>query len=254
MKNLVSIIINCKNGHLFLKKSISSVILQTYKNWEIIFFDNRSNDNSILIAKSFNDKRIKIFKANKSLKLYDARNQAIKYAKGKYITFLDTDDFWEREKLNIQINFLKKRKLKFCYSNLNLKFKNKKKVFLSRKKNTIISTQNLLHEYDIGILTVMAERKLFLQNKFKKKYEIIGDFDLFIRLSEITTIGYISKCLATYRIHSSNLSKKKKDIHIRELSSWIKENKKKFNKKGLPLYRIKINLLKLKIQNLISFG
>ena len=120
MKNLVSIIINCKNGHPFLKKSISSVIFQTYKNWEIIFFDNYSSDNSVLIAKSFNDKRIKIFKSNKSLRLYDARNQAIKHAKGKYITFLDTDDFWEQKKLNTQINFLKKRKLKFCYSNLNL--------------------------------------------------------------------------------------------------------------------------------------
>ena len=99
----------------------------------------------------------------------------------------------------------------------------------------------------------MAERKLFLQNKFNKKYEIIGDFDLFIRLSEITQIGYVNECLATYRIHSTNLSKKKKNIHIRELSSWIKNNKKKFDKKGLPLYPIKLNLLKLKIQNLISF-
>ena len=121
MKNLVSIIINCKNGRSFLKKSISSVILQTYKNWEIIFFDNCSSDSSILIAKSFKDKRIKIFKANKSLKLYDARNQAIKYAKGKYITFLDTDDFWGRRKLTTQINFLNKKKIKILLFKFKIK-------------------------------------------------------------------------------------------------------------------------------------
>jgi len=253
MEKKVSIIMNCKNGQTFLRNSISSVIRQTYKNWELIFFDNFSKDKSIEIAKTFNDKRIKILKAKKSLKLYDARNEALKFAKGKYITFLDTDDFWNSKKLKTQIDFLKKNNLKFCYSNLNLKFKNKKNLFIKKDKDHLRSTQSLLKNYDIGILTVMVEKKLFSYKRFNKQFEIIGDFDLFIRLSEITLIGYINKCLATYRIHNYNLSRRKKNIHIKELDFWIKKNKSRLKNMGLSIRSIKINLLKLRIQNLINF-
>ena len=99
----------------------------------------------------------------------------------------------------------------------------------------------------------MAERKLFSQKKFNKKFEIIGDFDLFIKLSEVTSIGYINKCLATYRIHNYNLSKRKKNIHIKELDFWIKKNKLRFKNMRLSIRSVKINLFKLKIQNLFNF-
>ena len=62
-KNLVSIIINCYNGEKYLKEAILSIKAQTYKNWELIFWDNRSHDNSRKIVKSFNDIRIKYFLA-----------------------------------------------------------------------------------------------------------------------------------------------------------------------------------------------
>ena len=103
---LVSVIMNCHNGEQFLKKSIDSIIQQNYKNWELIFFDNVSNDNSKKILKNYKDKRIKYFKSNKYLKLYAARNKAISYAKGKYISFLDTDDLWRKDKIKKQIRLL----------------------------------------------------------------------------------------------------------------------------------------------------
>ena len=91
---LVSIIMNCHNGEKYLKKSIKSVISQNYKNWELIFWNNQSKDNSKKIFKLFNDKRLKYFESKKFQKLYEARNSAIKNAKGEYICFLDTDDWW----------------------------------------------------------------------------------------------------------------------------------------------------------------
>ena len=69
---------NCYNGEKYLRKSIQSVINQKYKDWELIFFDNCSNDQSFSIAKSFNNKKIKLFKSKKYLKLYKARNTALK--------------------------------------------------------------------------------------------------------------------------------------------------------------------------------
>ena len=93
-KPLISVIINCRNGEKFLRECVKSVLFQSYKNWEIIFFDNKSSDNSLNIIKSFNDPRIKIFvnKNKNFLNLYEARNVAISKSKGEYITFIDVDD------------------------------------------------------------------------------------------------------------------------------------------------------------------
>ena len=95
-KDLISIIINCYNGEKYLARSIKSVINQSHKNWEIIFWDNKSTDNSFKILNKFKDKRIKYFLSPKHEKLYNARNSAIKKAKGKFIAFLDTDDTWKK--------------------------------------------------------------------------------------------------------------------------------------------------------------
>ena len=92
-------------------------------------------------------------------------------------------------KINLKYNLilLLKKILKFCYTNFYIKSKNKK--ILKIKNNIEVNTQSLLNDYNIGILTVMIERKILLKNKFNKKYEIIGDFDLFIKLSTFLKIG-----------------------------------------------------------------
>ena len=74
---LISVIINCHNGEEYLDNCIKSVLNQTYKNWEIIFFDNNSSDKSSKLLKSYNDHRIKYFKSSKTYTLYKARNLAV---------------------------------------------------------------------------------------------------------------------------------------------------------------------------------
>ena len=102
---LVSIIMNCHNGQEFLEEAIKSVLSQKYQNWELIFWDNFSTDNSKKILQEFSDERIKYFKSNKFTNLYEARNLAIEKSKGEYIGFLDTDDLWATDKLQKQIDF-----------------------------------------------------------------------------------------------------------------------------------------------------
>ena len=77
MDKLVSIIVNCNDGEKYLEKCILSILGQTYKNFEIIFFDNYSLDKSKKIINNFNDKRIKYYYSGNKLSLYDARNKAI---------------------------------------------------------------------------------------------------------------------------------------------------------------------------------
>ena len=250
---LVSVIINCHNGEKYLKESILSVIKQTYKNWEIIFWNNKSSDKSEKIVKSFKDKRIKYFKSNKFQKLYRTRNLAIKKSKGKYICFIDTDDLWNKNKLAAQINLFRKKKCKIVYSNFYIKNENMRKSYLSYNRSLPEGdiTQDLLDNYCIGILTIMIDKSIFKSNKFNDRYNVIGDFDLFLKLSIRHRIYAIQKPLATFRVHSRNFSSRNLGLYLEELQSWFKKNRFKLYN-DFNLKQVKVNILKLKTKKIIK--
>ena len=251
---LVSIIMNCYNGEKFLKKAISSVLDQNYQNWELIFWDNQSKDDSKKILYSFKkDKRIKYYYAKSFSTLYKARNLAIKKAKGKYLCFLDTDDFWKKNFLN---TFMRRVKLqdhdvicsKFDIYNQKKKIK---KINETKKIPKILSTQFLLNNYVIGIIAIIIKRTIFLKYNFNNKYNIIGDFDLFLRLSKKYKIHHINNSLATYRYHSKSLSLTRIDLYIDEVKNWLLLNKKD-SKNIYDFSSIKLNLFKLRVKRFIS--
>ena len=115
-KDLVSIITPTYNCAKFIGATIESVLNQTYQNFEMIIVDDASKDNTEEVVKSFKDKRIKYIRLSKNSGPAVARNRAMEEAKGKYMAFLDSDDLWKREKLEKQINFIKKNKYKIICS------------------------------------------------------------------------------------------------------------------------------------------
>ena len=250
---LISVIVNCHNGEKYLIECINSILNQSYKNLEIIFWDNCSTDDSKKIIDRFKDKRIKKFKSKKFVKLYNARNLAIKKSKGKYIAFLDTDDTWKNNKLFEQIKVLKKNnKVKIIFSNYHLKNEKKNLNYLKYKKHLPSGyiTQNLLDDYSIGILTVLIKKEIFKNTRFNTSYDVIGDFDFFINASLKHEIYSIQKSLATYRVHYDNLSSKKIDVYLFEIRNWVKKNLKKQNLKKYNFKNIKKLIIKLKIKYL----
>lgn len=98
---------NCFNSETYLSDSIESVLSQTYQNWELIFWDNKSTDSSASIFKSFTDKRLKYFYAKKHTTLGEARNKALEKVTGKFVAFLDCDDLWLERKLEKQLQYFK---------------------------------------------------------------------------------------------------------------------------------------------------
>ena len=244
---------NCHNGEKYLDQSIRSVLNQSYENWELIFFNNSSKDKSKNIINNYlQDKRIKYFESNKFLNLYDARNQAIRKSKGQYIRFLDTDDYWDKNKLQIQLNFIKKNNCKMLYSKYYILNQIKKKKYLNKKRKLISGnlTQSFLDDYSVGILTAIFKRSIFDKIRFNKRYNIVGDFDFFLRVSLFYKIYVINKPLATYRHHELNLSNIKLDTHIQELNSWIKKNAIKF--KSYSLVNLKFYIFKLKLKKILK--
>ena len=207
---LVSVIMNCYNGEKYLKESIESVISQTYKNWELIFWDNRSNDKSSNIFKEYTDKRFKYFYSKDHTTLYKARNLAIEKSTGDFIAFLDTDDLWHKNKLELQMNYFNNKEIGVVFSNCWIlkENTNKKKLYIKGKLPSGMIFNQLIDNYNVGILTAIIRKKFFLEliHKFDDRFSIIGDYDLFLRLSKICLFQASQEPLASYRLHGNNLS------------------------------------------------
>jgi len=231
---LVSIIINCFNGEKYLHEALNSVLNQTYKNWEIIFWDNKSTDSSAKIFNSYNDKRFKYFCSNEHTSLYKARNLAIEKSKGEFISFLDADDLWDKNKLNLQIPYFSNPEVGVVYTNLWILKKNikKKKIHTKKKLTRGKIYEELIKNYNIGIITTVIRKSYFfkLKKKFDERFMLIGDFDLFLRLAKICIFESIQIPLAFYRLHGKNVSTINKEKEIAEFEIWLSENKDNLSK------------------------
>lgn len=100
-QTLVTVVIPTYNHAEFLKRALDSVVAQTYKDWEAIVVNNFSTDNTIVIVESFNDERIRLINFRNNGIIAASRNRGIEAARGKYVAFLDSDDIWYPEKLQV---------------------------------------------------------------------------------------------------------------------------------------------------------
>ena len=245
---LVSIIINCFNGEKYLSQAVESVLEQTYKNWEIILWDNRSTDKSSEIYKNYKDKRLKYFYADKHTSLYEARNLAIEKSSGDFISFLDTDDLWDKQKLELQMHYFNNPNVGVVFSNLWVIKKNKdrRKIYTKKKLPSGKIFHQLIKNYNVGIVTTVIRKKYFLEleNKFDVRFSIIGDFDLILRLSKLCHFESIQMPLAFYRLHGKNLSTIRKEKEIEEYEIWLKENKCNLNSSDLNIIQRYVNYRK----------
>ena len=237
---LVSIVINCYNGEKYLRKSIESILDQSYKNLELIFWDNHSTDQTRNIIKSYDDSRIKYFFSQNHTTLYQARNLALKECKGDFVSFLDADDYYLKDKIAKQLLYFKDEKVGVIYSNYYRYYEDikKKKLLTNKMLPSGNLTQYILEESQISFMTVIVRKKSLdsLEFNFDPKYSIIGDYDLLYRLSFNWDFYYINEPLAVYRIHDENFSKNS-ILFIDELKDWYNKNYNSFINKKNYIYK-----------------
>lgn len=222
---LVSIIINCYNGEQYLLEALKSVLIQTYSNWEVIFWDNQSSDGSSQIFHSIKDSRFRYYYAPDHTKLYEGRNRAFAHARGDFVAFLDVDDFWEADKLERQIALFNDPNVGVVYGNyFNLR---------GQVVTTFVPLKYLLPEgeilnralenYQVGMLTLMVRRDvaLALKGPFNPNFEIIGDFDFVIRMLRISQARAVQHPIATYRIHENSVTSKNYWLSLDEFDEWF---------------------------------
>jgi glycosyltransferase involved in cell wall biosynthesis len=224
----VSVIMNCYNGSKYLTQAIESVIQQTYPNWELIFWDNRSIDQSARIIKSFQDSRIKYFLSESHTKLSTARNAAINESSGELIAFLDVDDWWEPQKLQRQVPQFQDDTVGLACSNFWILDERISNIKLAYSSSIPSGHQlgSLLRKYTVALPTLVIRKSLLNGTKlpFNPAYHIIGDFDLVIRLSAQAKVARLDDPLATYRIHGHNESVINFDLRASEILDWVEKN------------------------------
>ncbi|MCX5782689.1 MAG: glycosyltransferase family 2 protein [Elusimicrobia bacterium] len=217
----VSVIMNCYNSAPYLREAIDSVYAQTFKDWEIVFLDNASTDESANIAKSY-DPKIKYFKEEIKVTLGAARNLALKHVKGEYITFLDCDDVWLPTKLEKQIEIMNsKPEIDFIYSNyiINDQVDNKKRVWTTHPQPSGDVFGAFLSVYPVALLTVMIRKKAVyeLPEYFDERLGFAEEYDLFMRILMNHKAEYMSEPLSSYRVHSKMSTLNKMVDNIKEM-------------------------------------
>ncbi|MDB2481936.1 glycosyltransferase [Gammaproteobacteria bacterium] len=240
----VSILMNCYNSALFLKESIDSVMCQSYEDWEIIFWDNQSTDNSAEIIKQYKDKRIKYFYAPMHTSLYIGRSQGLKHCEGKYLAFLDCDDLWLPDKLEKQVDIFEKNK-KVVLVHSNTVFFNsdtkKEKILNSKKRMSgYIFEENILN-YQFSLETVMVRLTTVFENSIDfSDYNMIGDRDFLSMVCFYGDVYYIDEILGKWRIHANNYSKVLHIGYPKELKKMYLRFKKQFKDRFTKNMRVKI--------------
>ena len=259
-KPLITIIMNCYNGELYLTQALESILKQTYSKWELIFWDNHSTDKSAEILNKFNEKRFRYFFSEKHTILHKARNLAIKRAQGEFITFLDTDDWWISNKLELQLELFKNKNINLVYGNCWLVNNNtwiKKKIFSKKKLPTGRVLEEILKNYLIPLPTIMIRKSAFDQSNyfFDERFKIIGDFDICVRLVTIWEFDCVQKPIAFYRIHGKNFLSLNKDIEIKELQIWYDEMKEHPEiSKNKELWQVSQKISYLKTLKIVLHG
>jgi len=255
---------NCHNGEKYLEESLQSVLNQGYRNWELVFFDNASTDQSKDIFNTFKDKRFKYFFSKKKNNLYKARNLAIAKTKGDFIAFIDVDDWWEKNNLSKRKLFFKSKEYAFSYSNCFYYFEKNKKKKLFTKNNLPYGHifNELSKNYFVNLSSIVL-RKSFLYKLdyfFNSQYNIIGDFDLILRLSEKYLAHSVNEPLVNIRYHDYNFSRLNRDLFYKEYKNWYekiiklknyKKNKNIFFNK-LKYLEIAKDLFKLRNWNIFN--
>lgn len=206
--SLVSIITPTYNSEKFISETLKSVLNQTYTNWELLITDDLSTDNTVAIIESHakNDSRIKLFKLEKNSGAAIARNNSIHNSRGRYIAFLDSDDLWMLNKLELQIEFMKKGNYALTYTSYE-KFKNKDTFISNIYSLNKLNYNNMLKNNYIGCLTAIYDSKL-LGKMFMPNIRRRQDYALWLKILKRIDYAYgLDMVLSKYRVLETSLSK-----------------------------------------------
>lgn len=237
MSPVVSILVPTYNRSQLLKKTIDSILAQTYLNYEIIIVDNCSTDETEDTVNEFDDIRIRYYKNNCNIGAIHNHNRALRLAVGKYICTFSDDDIMLPDNLFLKVEVLESFPqvglVHSCISSIDEKgsvtsnghwnaHTNAGKAISNKSLMTASEAYDLLYnEWNFISMPSVLIRKSVLDEyrlEFNNQLEYLIDWDLWIKLAKHTNFFYLKNSLVFYRSHSNNESSfLNKYIYIKEL-------------------------------------
>lgn len=229
--SLVSIIIPAYNAQEYIGETIESVLAQSYKNWELLIIDDGSIDNTkIIIEYYLSDSRIHYF-FQSNIGVSVARNKGISHANGDFIAFLDSDDTWNTNNLDLKIQCLKYFNVDFVFSDANI-IDDKSKII----NNPIIGTdENILEQYLLWIKPVIPgpssnlilRKECFVNLCFDPALSTAADQDFCFNLVARYRGKRVPEILINYRFLQNSMSRNIETMEKDHIAVYLKAEKNK---------------------------
>jgi glycosyltransferase involved in cell wall biosynthesis len=211
---LVSIIMNIWNGAPYLREAIDSVIAQTFRNWELIAWDDCSTDTSAEIVKSYRDPRIRYVRAAEQVPLGQARSLALREVRGEWIAFLDQDDIWVADKLAKQlalatsapdVGLVYGRTVSFTVSG-------KRRDFDHRHEFEPLPEGAILDRLFIDACFLAMSSAMFRRSALEElgnippNIQMSPDYHMYLGVLQRHTARAVQDVICYYRLHNSNMT------------------------------------------------
>lgn len=208
MKPEISIITPFFNSKNYILEMIKSVKKQSFRNWELIVIDDCSTDETYKFIKKIKDKRIKFLRNKKNMGAGLSRNIGTKKAKGRYITFIDSDDVWHKNYLLETLRFIKKKKCEFVFTSYYWMSENGHLKGLFNVPS-YVDYQYILRSNPISCLTRMYDTKI-IGKIYSPDLKIRQDYVFCLKILKKIKFAYgLNKPLAFRRLRSKSLSNNK---------------------------------------------
>ena len=249
--NKVTVVIPYYKKKKYIKSALRSALNQTYKNIEVLLiFDESKKDNLEFINELIKiDKRIKLIINKKNKGAGFSRNIGIQKSKGQYIAFLDSDDLWNKKKIQFQLNYMTTNDYGITHTSYDI-INSDGIVIGKRKARNFLKLNDLIKSCDIGLSTIMIKKELFNNKLLFPDLKTKEDFVLWLKfLINGNKIFGISKSLSKWRETENALS----NSTIQKLKDGFKVYNKymKFNliKSTFFLFFLSINFIKKKLND-----
>lgn len=204
---MISVIIPTYNREKLISRAIKSVMDQTYKDIEVIVIDDASNDNTEKVVSSLKYDNLYYYKLKKNGGACKARNFGIDKAKGDYISFLDSDDEWEKDKLEKQYNFLKEKNVEIVSCNYFYEKNGSIKRKINYTHDEKITLSELLNENIITTGSILISKQIIKKiGNFDEKLPRYQDWDLVIRLAKEYDIYFLNDPLLTLHFQANSIT------------------------------------------------